>query len=367
MDRESALTNGGNGRDGSDRSSARGAVDGPATLNQVAAEAGVSRATVSRVVNGSPKVSPEVRRSVERAVARLGYTPNLAARSLVTRRSDSIGVVITEPTDRLFQDPFFPRLLRGISGELADHGLQLVLLMPENERDESRVAAYVASGHVDGAILVSLHGADPLPGQLLARDVALVTAARPPQGVSASYVDVDNRDGARTAVTYLLELGRRRIATIAGPADMPAGLDRLLGYREALQRAGVAGDPALEATADFTIEGGADAMAQLLERAPDIDAVFVASDLMAAGALGVLRAAGRSIPGDVAVIGYDDSAIAVTTDPPLTSVRQPIEEMGRELVRLLVSGLRAKSSVNRHVILATQLIRRGSTEGGGTR
>ena len=160
--------------------------------------------------------------------------------------------------------------------------------MPENERDESRVAAYVASGHVDGAILVSLHGADPLPGQLLARDVALVTAARPPQGVSASYVDVDNRDGARTAVTYLLELGRRRIATIAGPADMPAGLDRLLGYREALQRAGVAGDPALEATANFAIEGGADAMAQLLERAPDIDAVFVASDLMAAGALGVL-------------------------------------------------------------------------------
>ena len=341
-----------------------------ATLDAVATEAGVSRATVSRVVNGSPKVSPDVRRTVERAIERLGYVPNPAARSLVTRRSDSIGVVITEPTDRLFNDPYFSRLLRGISTELAAQQLQLVLLMPEDAGEENRVERYLGAGHVDGAILVSLHGADPLPAHLLARGFPLVVAARPPDGVQASYVDVDNRDGARAAVAHLVERGRRRIATITGPVDMPAGQDRLAGYRAALHDAGVAGlaaDTTLEASGDFTIEGGAQAMRALLDRRPDLDAVFAASDLMAAGALGVLRAAGRRVPEDVAIVGFDDSPIAVTADPPLTSVRQPIEEMGRELVRLLLTDLRARTTVQRHVILATRLVVRASTQGGSAR
>jgi DNA-binding LacI/PurR family transcriptional regulator len=332
------------------------------TLEAVAREAGVSRATASRVLNNSPKVSPEVRRSVERAIARLGYVPNPAARSLVTRRSESVGVVITEPTSRLFNEPFFPRLLRGISGELAARQLQLVLLMPENRADETRLEQYLLSGHVDGVILVSLHGDDPLPGDLMRQGIPVVVGGRPAEGISASYVDVDNRDGARSAVRHLVAQGRRRIATIAGPADMAAGLDRLSGYRDGLDEAGLARDASLEAHADFSHEGGLQAMRHLLETRPDLDAVFAASDVMASAAVSVLRAAGRAVPEDVAVIGYDDSPLSEASDPPLTSVRQPIEEMGRELVRLLVASTERASQATRRVLLSTELVVRRSSD-----
>jgi DNA-binding LacI/PurR family transcriptional regulator len=339
-----------------------------ATLEAVAREAGVSRATVSRVVNGSPKVSTDVRRSVEKAITRLGYVPNPAARSLVTRRSDSVGVVITEPTTRLFEEPFFPRLLRGINAELAANELQLVLLMPESQADEARLERYLAAGHVDGALLVSLHGDDPLPARLAKRGLPLVVAGRPPIGSSASYVDVDNRDAARTAVAHLIEdAGRTRVATISGPRDMHVGIDRLGGYHDALARAGLPADDGLIAEGDFTYEGGAGAMRTLLKARPDLDALFAASDLMAAGALSVLRAAGRRVPEDVAIAGFDDSAIAESADPPLTSVRQPIEEMGREMARLLFASITKRDAIPRHVILGTRLVRRASSRGGRAR
>lgn len=337
------------------------------TLDGVAREAGVSRATVSRVVNGSPKVSPDVRRTVERAVARLGYVPNPAARSLVTRRSESVGLVITEPASRLFDDPFFPRLLRGISAELSARNLQLVLLMPEDGDAEQRLERYLAAGHVDGVVLVSLHGNDPLPAHLQARRVPMVVGGRPPEGVVASYVDVDNREAAKSAVRHLADLGRRRIATITGPLDMGAGIDRLDGYVEALSELGIGRDDGLIAQADFTYEGGTAAMRRLLEASPDLDAVFAASDLMAAGALSVLRGAGRAVPEAVAVVGFDDSPLAAATEPSLTSVRQPIEEMGRELVRLLVESIERGHRATRRVLLSTELVPRGSSGGGSPR
>ena len=333
------------------------------TLEQVATVAGVSRATASRVVNRSPKVSPEVRRSVEAAIDRLGYVPNRAARSLVTRRSDSVAVVITEPSGRLFVDPFFPRLLRGISAELAARDLQLVLLMPGSRREAAQMESYLAAGHVDGALLVSLHGDDPLPGRLAARGIPIVVGGRPPATALVSYVDVDNRQGARSAVEHLVAMDRRRIATISGPTDMAVGLDRLAGYSDGVATAGFGWDDGLVATGDFSQDGGARAMRTLLARCPDIDAVFAASDLMAAGALQALREAGRRVPSDVAVVGYDDSQIAEMTDPPLTSVRQPIEEMGAEMSRLLVSVASQPAAVPRQVILATRLIERGSSKG----
>jgi DNA-binding LacI/PurR family transcriptional regulator len=323
--------------------------------------AGVSRATVSRVVNGSPKVSADVRRSVEKAIDRLGYVPNRAARSLVTRRSDSIAVVITEPAHRLFNDPFFPRLIRGISAALSTRDLQLVLLMPNDEVDERRTVRYLTAGHVDGVILVSLHGDDPLPAQLAARNVPVVVLARPPQGVDVNYVDADNRDGARRAAAHLAEGGRTRIATITGPRDMVAGIDRLAGYRDGLGDAGLPISEELIATGDFTQEGGEAAMERLLAARPDLDAVFCASDLMAVGALRVLETAGRRVPEDVAVVGYDDSPIATATRPALTSVRQPIEEMGREMVHLLAENVEQANRVPRHIVLATELIRRASS------
>jgi DNA-binding LacI/PurR family transcriptional regulator len=338
---------------------------GGATLEAVARVAGVSRATVSRVVNESPRVSPDVRSAVEAAIRQLGYTPNRAARSLVTRRSDSIAVVITEPTGRLFSDPFFPRLVRGVSGALAARDLQLVLLMPE-PNEEAGTIRYLTGGHVDGALLVSLHGQDPIPAALAARGVPLVFVGRPPRGSDVSYVDVDNRQGGLRATSHLLGLGARRVATVAGPADMAAGIDRLEGYRDALRTAGVEPQDALVARGDFTYEGGAAAMEQILDAAPDIDAVFAASDLMAAGALGVLLARGRRVPVDVALVGYDDSPIAATTRPPLTSVRQPIEEMGREAVHLLLDAIERADRPPRRVVLATELVARASSTGRET-
>jgi DNA-binding LacI/PurR family transcriptional regulator len=333
------------------------------TLEGVASLAGVSRATVSRVVNGSPRVSPGVRRDVEAAIEQLGYVPNRAARSLVTRRSESFAVVITEPTGRLFSDPFFPRVLRGISMELTARDLQLVLLMPNSPADVRRTGDYVAAGHVDGAVLISLHGDDPLPSRLSGAGIPLVLVGRPQRGISASYVDVDNRQGARSAVEHLIAGGRRVIATIAGPSDMPPGIDRLAGYRDAIAEAGLPADPDLEACGDFTQTSGAEAMVQLLAARPDIDAVFAASDLMAAGALSALAVAGRRVPRDVAVVGYDDSPVATSTNPQLTSVHQPIEEMGREVARLLVEAVEGTDRVIRRVILATDLVKRASSAG----
>jgi DNA-binding LacI/PurR family transcriptional regulator len=326
------------------------------TLEGVAQVARVSRATASRVINGDRRVSDSARQAVEEAIRELGYVPNRAARSLVTRRSDSVAVVIPEPSGQLFGDPFFPRILRGISDELATESMQLVLLMPEDRSGESRVERYLEGGHTDGVLLISLHGSDPLPTGLRLRGIPAVVGGRP-HGDGLTYVDVDNRAGAATAVQHLVDRGRRRIATIAGPQDMAAGIDRLAGYRERVASA----DSDLVEIADFTLDGGRAAMQRLLERAPDLDAVFIASDLMAIAAVDILRGAGRRIPDDVAVVGFDDSPLALTVTPMLSSVRQPIEEMGREMTRLLMDQIRFPDRAPRRVILDTRLVVRGSS------
>jgi DNA-binding LacI/PurR family transcriptional regulator len=333
--------------------------DGRATLEQVALTAKVSRATASRVINGDTRVGERARAAVEVAIKTLGYTPNRAARSLVTRRSDSVAIVIPEPPQQLFADPFFPRILRGVSEVLTQEEIQLVLLLPQKPEDERRVARYLAAGHTDGVLLVSLHGSDPLPVDLQRQRIPVVVGGRP-SAPGLTYVDVDNRRGAASAVQHLIDTGRRRIATIAGPQDMPAGADRLAGYRERLAAGGTGQDELAEA-ADFSLEGGRAAMERLLARAPEIDAVFVASDLMAVGALAALTAAGRAVPGDVAIVAFDDSPLASASQPPLSSVRQPIEEMGREMARLLIVAIRHPGGPPRRVILDTELVVRDSS------
>ena len=336
-------------------------MSSPPTLEQVAALAGVSRATVSRVVNGSPKVSPVVRAQVERAVAKLGYVPNRAARSLVTRRADSVALVVSEPHARFFSEPFFAGMVRGVSAALAETGVQLLLLIAQGLPDRQRLQRYVVGGHVDGVLLASLHGDDPLPGALERAGVPAVLVGRPAEPVPASYVDADNRGGAGKAVEHLVRRGRRRIATITGPLDMGVGLDRLEGYRDGLAAAGLAVDEDLVETGDFTGEGGAAAMARLLARpGPPVDAVFAASDLMAAGALRALRAAGRRVPEDVAVVGFEDSAVARYAQPPLTTVRQPIEEMGRQATRMLLAKIAGETG-GMHLILDVDLVERASS------
>jgi DNA-binding LacI/PurR family transcriptional regulator len=336
------------------------------TLEAVAALAGVSRATVSRVVNGGEGVRGPLVERVRRAVEELGYVPNQAARSLVTKRHDAVAVVIAEPETRVFADPFFALQLRGISKELTDHDSQLVLLLTEGRADHARVGRYLAGGHVDGALVFSLHLDDPLPELVQRAGVPTVFGGRPGWGEgtrSAVYVDSDNRGGAREAVRHLVALGRRRIAHITGALDQTSAVDRLDGFRDVM----VDVDPRLIAAADFTPAGGERAMRELLERCPDLDAVFAANDLTASGALRVLRAQGRRVPDDVAVIGFDDMLpVAEQTDPPLTTIRQDIEEMGRLMARLLLRGLDRRGDESgvagapSSVVLPTTLVRRAS-------
>lgn len=312
------------------------------TLEAVAAHAGVSRATVSRVVNGGPGVREELRERVRAAVTALGYVPNSAARSLVTRRTGAVAVVIGEPETRVFSDPFFAQQLRGISGELLAHDLQLLLLLSRTGDDHERIGRYLAAGHVDGVLMFSLHSEDALPAAAAASGLPVVYGGRPGRRATADdpdllYVDTDNRGGARQAVAHLLERGRRKIGVITGPLDQTSALDRLAGYCDAL---GVtAADPALVAHGEFTAESGERAMAELLARSPGLDAVFAGNDLMAAGALRTLGAYGRRVPEDVAVAGYDDLEPATWAEPALTTVRQDVEEMGRIMARLLLRRL----------------------------
>ncbi|MEV4561629.1 LacI family DNA-binding transcriptional regulator [Kitasatospora sp. NPDC049285] len=339
---------------------------GPAgrpTLESVAELAGVSRATASRVVNGGAGVRAALREKVQRAVDELGYVPNLAARTLVTRRNRAIGVVVAEPESRIFSDPFFAQHLRGISRELSAADNQMVLLLAEDERDHERIGRYLAGGHVDGVLLFSLHQADPTPDTARRLGLPFVIGGRPGWPGAESdrdlvYVDSDNRGGARLAVQHLKALGRTRIATITGPLDQTSSVDRLDGYRDLLPD----GDPELIAVGDFTADGGGRAMAELLARRPDVDAVFAASDAMASGALRVLKAAGRRVPQDVAVVGFDDvESIAEWTEPRLTTVRQDIEEMGRLMTRLLLRRLNdAGASAPSSVIIPTGLVIRES-------
>jgi DNA-binding LacI/PurR family transcriptional regulator len=334
------------------------------TLEEVARAAGVSRATASRVVNGSPTVGQGARQAVNLAIDQLGYVPNRAARSLVTRRNDSIGVVIAEPTGRIFADPFFAEVLRGIGAGLAARHLQLVLVLCQTPEEERRAERYLTSGHLDGVILFSLHGEDPLPEHLRSLGIPTVVGGAPPRGAGVTSVDNDNRGGAIAAVNHLIAQGRSAIATVSGPPDMPAAVTRRLGYLEALRAAGRTPDPALEEVGWFSREGGEEAMQILLERRPDIDGVFAASDLMAAGALSSLYAHGRRVPQDVAIVGFDDSIIALSTHPPLSSVRQSMEQMGRELVNVLLQSAASPEAVVRHVVLETQLVVRESSAVG---
>lgn len=339
------------------------------TLEAVAARAGVSRATVSRVVNGGDGVREPLVERVRQAVEELGYVPNQAARSLVTKRHDAIAVVIAEPETRVFADPFFALQLRGISKELTAHDSQLVLLLTEGRDDHARVGRYLAGGHVDGALVFSLHLDDPLPGLIQGAAVPTVFGGRPgwSDGTRSTgptvYVDSDNRGGAREAVRHLVGLGRTRIAHITGALDQTSAVDRLDGFRDVM----VDADPRLIVESDFTPAGGERAMRELLDRCPDVDAVFAANDLTASGALRVLRERGRRVPEDVAVIGFDDMLpVAEQTDPPLTTVRQDIEEMGRLMARLLLRSLDRRGTregiggAPSSVILPTTLVRRAS-------
>ncbi|TQN27863.1 LacI family transcriptional regulator [Haloactinospora alba] len=334
------------------------------TLEMVAKRAGVGRGTVSRVINGSASVSELTRNAVLGAVADLGYVPNHAARTLVTRRTDMVALVVSEPHERIFAEPFFAQVIKGVSAALSERDLQLLLTMVASAQERERAGQFLTSEHVDGVLLLSEHRDDPLPGWLTEAGMPCVHGGRPLGREGASYVDIDNTGGGRMATRHLVDRGCGRIGTIAGPQDMVAGVERLHGYQQALREAGREPDPGLVAVGDFSYEGGERAMRELLSARPEVDGLFVASDLMASAALRVLREEHRRVPEDVAVVGHDDFTIAMHAEPPLTTMHQPAERMGHEMARLLAEGLagtgRAAAAEPAAVVLDTHLVQRES-------
>lgn len=327
------------------------------TLDDVAAAAGVSRSTASRAINGGKKVSPEAQAAVDDAIARLGYSPNPAARTLVTRRTGSIALVLPEPDARILSDPFLAGLLRGVSDGLYGTDLQLVLLLARRGEPPGRTARYLRSGHVDGAIVASHHAEDQLDEQLADGQLPAVFVGRPFTDYGLHYVDTDNRAGGALAARRLLDRGCRQMGTVTGPMDMPASVDRLEGWRQAVTGAGLPA-AALE-HGDFTVEGGARATAELLRRHPDVDGLFVASDLMAIGAMQVLAEQGRRVPVDVAVVGYDALG-AERTSPRLTTVHNPLVEMVAAATQTLLAMLAGEPAPAEPRVLAPALVEGGT-------
>jgi DNA-binding LacI/PurR family transcriptional regulator len=330
------------------------------TIRDVASVAGVSRGTVSRVLNGGDRVSPQAQAAVAKAIRQTGYTANHAARSLALGRSNSVAFLLTEPQHVLFEDPTFSRLIAGCTQALSQRGVLLTLITAGNPTDRARAVDYLGGQHVDGVLLVSIHAGSPITDGLLAAGVPTVLCGRFP-GLEArlSMVGADDLDGGRQLTAHLIARGARRIATITGPMDSPGGIQRLEGYEQALREAGLPVRPELIANGDYSRAGGASAMRRLLAATPDLDAVFAASDLMAAGALTVLRDAGRRVPDDVRVGGFDDAAVAETLEPTLTTMRQPFDRIAGEMVRLLLARIDGEGDAT--VTLPTTLIQRAST------
>jgi len=329
-------------------------------LEDIARLSGVSRSTVSRVINRSPHVSEETRQRVNDVIAAHNYVPNTAARSLVTQRTRVLGLYIPHVVGDLFTDPYFPMLIQGISLHANQREYDVLLWLHGSADQPTYQHRRVLDNRMaDGLILASTARDDPLLELLAGQARPVVVNGRPWQHAdAANYVDATNVQGARQAILHLARLGRRRIATIAGRLELCSGHDRLLGYREGLAQADLPHDPELEARGDFTESGGYTAMRRLWPQRPD--AVFVASDQMALGALRALREAGARVPDDVALVGFDDMPFATMVQPELTTVRQPVQRLGALAADGLIGLIEGTVAPPYQVHLPTQLVIRQS-------
>jgi LacI family transcriptional regulator len=329
------------------------------TLEDVAEKAGVSRSTVSRVINDQPNVSEGVRDRVWEVINETGYQPNVAARSLASQRSYMIGLVLPHSVSYLFTDPYIPHLIQGVAKSCNQSDYTLGLFHASSKEDEKKMYPRVSrAGLLDGVILQAGHHGDPLMDRMIDSDLPLVFIGRPFQDENVSYVDIDNYDGAYTAVSHLIQLGYRRIATIAGTELSTVGIDRKQGYIEALRDNDLTVDEDWIVEGDFTEMGGYQAMEALLPYRPQ--AVFAASDIMAIGAIRAIRNAGLEISDDVAIIGFDDLPVAKMSNIALTTIRQPISRLGSTAVEMLIEMIHNGSKPQNRIILSTELIVRDS-------
>jgi LacI family transcriptional regulator len=327
-------------------------------IEQIAKLSGVSRSTVSRVLNNDPNVKETTRSHVMEVIKRTNYRPNVVARRLASGRTHIIGLVIPTAVSALFSDPYFPSLIQGVTSACSAREYSVMLWLAEPEQECRTIGQIANNGLLDGVIIASSLMEDPLQQTLLEIGMSFILVGRHATDRTVSYVDVDNFNSAQEAVAYLLRLGRRRVATITGPHNMIAGADRRAGYEAALRERGLAVDAALIVEGDFTEMGGYMAAQQLLPQAPD--AIFVASDSMAIGALRALREAGRSVPEDVAVVGFDDMPFAARANPPLTTIRQPIQRTGQVAADTLMEMIEARTTQPRRIILPAELVIRTS-------
>ena len=338
-----------------------------ATIGDVARRAGVSTATVSRVLAGLGGAGPETRERVLEAARELGYRPSGVARSLKLRTTQTLGLIITD-----IENPFFPQLVRAVEDAAREHGFALLLCNATDDPD--REASYLdllVDRRVDG-VVIAVSGLGARHGEWLAEPplpVVLVNTVAP--GLPHPSIASDSVDGGRQAAAHLLELGHRRLGILtagARNADAPA---RVAGARRAVEAHGLDPDGTPVAVGDPDVAGGEAALCRLLELAPDTTGVVAYNDLMAIGAMRGIRASGRAVPGDISVVGFDDVAIAAYTDPPLTTIAQSIGELGRWAVERLVERL-ARADADGHTgggprggasgtVLPVRLIARGSS------
>ncbi len=329
------------------------------TLDDLAALSGVSRATVSRVINGGP-VSQETRRRVMAVLEDTKFRPNAAARTLASGRSGVVGVVMHIDPHLLFVDAYFSQLLQGMSNELSEQATGMMLWLGNRSKEET-LDQILHIGLLDGVIVTANTLDDPLVDGLLASSLPTVLVGHRRSDRTASYVDVDSVQGADTITSHLIRIGRRRIGHLTGRRGTAAGEDRITGYLRAMQRAGLATD-GLVVEGDFNRPSGLSGAEVLIERG--VDAIFCANDAMAQGALETIQAHGLAIPGGIALAGFDDLEFAAHMDPPLTTIRQGVQRQGAEAAHTLLALLQDAGGGPRRVVLPTELVIRQSTVGG---
>jgi LacI family transcriptional regulator, galactose operon repressor len=327
------------------------------TIYDVARLAGVSTATVSRALNDTGKIAPATRAAIDAAVEQLGYEPNRIARSLVTRTTQTIALLLPD-----IANPFYAALVSGIQHAALQHDHTMLLCTTEGEPErEEQYLNLLRAKRVDGALVDGL----VLPPDRIARIVRdgfpIVCLDRDIDSSSIPLVQVDNRLGGLLATNHLISLGHRTIAHVAGTAALGISDERLAGYRDALLGSGITPDPRLVEHGHFSEEGGYEAVARLIERAVPFTAVFAGNDLSAIGAIAALEEHGLRVPSQVSVVGFDDLRLAAFVRPPLTTVRQPAVEIARRATEILMDLTHGREVETMRHLLSPELVVRAST------